>query len=237
MILPQPPTRPAPDTADRPGAGGRFEVDAILFDIDGTLVDSTPAVVRSWRAWCDAHDVALDELLSVSHGRRSEDTISMFLPVERVAGAVAFLDNLELTDFDDIIALPAAAALLASLPPDRWAVVTSGNRELMRRRLAAAGLPIPEVMVAAEDVRAGKPDPQGYLLAASRLGLEPGRCLVVEDAPAGIGAGLAAGSPVLGVATSHPAGEITAAHAVVDDLGHVRVSGTAGGLVVVVNDD
>lgn len=214
----------------------RFEVDAILFDIDGTLVDSTAAVERTWRVWADAHAVDIDELLSVSHGRRSEDTIAMFLPEAARADAVRFLDDLETLDLDGITALPATADLLASLPAHRWAVVTSGNRSLMQARLRTAGLPIPEVMVTSEDVSNGKPDPQGYRLAAQQLGLAPERCLVVEDAPPGIGAGLAAGGPVLGVATSHPASAITEAHAVVDDLSTVSVTATDSGLVVEVPD-
>lgn len=210
----------------------RFEVDAILFDIDGTLVDSTAVVERTWRLWCDVHDVDVDELLSVSHGRRSEDTIADFLPPERIPDSLAFLDSLEEDDLSDVVALPATGELLASLPLDRWAVVTSGNRSLMQARLRTAGLPIPPVMVTAEDVSNGKPDPQGYRLAAERLGFEPERCLVVEDAPAGIHAGLAAGGPVLGVATSHPAESVADATAVVTDLTSVTVAVSPTGLVV-----
>lgn len=132
-----------------------------LFDIDGTLVDSTPAVERAWRTW--------------------------------------------------------AAELLASLPRDRWAAVTSGGRELMSARLAAAGLPVPDVLVTAEDVDVGKPDPAGYLLAARRLGADPAECIVVEDAPAGLEAGRRAGCRVIAVATSHSPGQL-AGYEVLPDL-------------------
>jgi Haloacid dehalogenase-like hydrolase len=137
-----------------------FPADAILFDIDGTLVDSTAAVTRTWKAWAAPRGIDLEEILRVCHGRRSEDTVAIFLPAAQHAAAVAELEGLELTDLNDVIALPATQSLLSRLPADRWAAVTSGSQRLMRARLAAAGLPIPEVLVSAEDVNAGKPDPR-----------------------------------------------------------------------------
>lgn len=181
----------------------RISVDAVLFDIDGTLVDSTGAVERTWRQWGEANGIDPDEILAVSHGRRSEDTIAMFLSEDRAAEAVAELEELELADLDGVAALPATHELLSVLPAARWAAVTSGSRRLMRTRLESAGLPVPEVLVTADDVTVGKPDPQGYLKAAAALGYDPARCLVVEDAPAGVRAGLASGGAVLAVATSH----------------------------------
>ena len=210
----------------------RFEVDAILFDIDGTLVDSTAAVGRTWQAWSAARGIDALEILRVCHGRRSEDTVAEFLPSDQRAAAVAELERLEMADLDDVIALPATRDLLSRLPSDRWAAVTSGSQLLMRARLAAAGLPVPDVLVAAEDVRLGKPDPQGYLNAARHLGFNPRRCLVVEDAPAGLEAGRAAGAHVLGVATSHPAHDLSAAHVVVPDLAACIVEVTVEGLVI-----
>ncbi|NUU19071.1 HAD-IA family hydrolase [Cellulomonas humilata] len=210
----------------------RFEVDAILFDIDGTLVDSTGAVVRSWEAWSAAWGIDPAEVLRVCHGRRSEDTVAEFLPSDQRAAAVAELERLELADLGDVTALPATRDLLSALPEGRWAAVTSGSRALMRARLAAAGLPVPDVLVAAEDVRLGKPDPQGYLQAARALGFDVRRCLVVEDAPAGLEAGRAAGAHVLAVATSHSAQDLCAADAVVPDLGACSVEATASGLMI-----
>jgi sugar-phosphatase len=139
----------------------RFRVEAILFDIDGTLVDSTGAVVRTWRKWAAAHGLDAEDILRVCHGRRSEDTIAEFLPAEQQAAAVAEMEALELSDLDDVVALPATQQLLQALPRHRWAAVTSGSRQLMEARLAAAGLPVPEVLVSAEDVSSGKPDPRG----------------------------------------------------------------------------
>ncbi|GAB3817333.1 hypothetical protein GCM10028820_18110 [Tessaracoccus terricola] len=136
---------------------------------------------------------------------------------------MAELDALELSDFHGVVALPGTRELLERLPRDRWAAVTSGGQELMRARLAAAGLPVPEVLVAAEDVAAGKPDPEGYRKAASLLGVDVTRCLVVEDAPAGIAAGRAAGATVLAVCTSHDRDGLDA-DLVVPDLAHAEVS-------------
>ena len=139
----------------------RFHIDAILFDIDGTLVDSTGVVVRTWTTWAAKRGIDVEEILRVCHGRRTEDTVALFLPVEQRVAATAELEQLELADLDDVIALPGAQTLLRNLPAERWAAVTSGSRALMRARLAAAGLPVPDVLVAADDVRVGKPQPEG----------------------------------------------------------------------------
>jgi mannitol-1-/sugar-/sorbitol-6-phosphatase len=196
----------------------RFRVGAILFDIDGTLVDSTGAVVRTWRTWAAAYGVDAEEILRVCHGRRSEDTIAEFLPAPQQAAAVAELEALELSDLDDVVALPATRELLPALPRQRWAAVTSGSRRLMQARLAAAGLPVPQVLVSAEDVSVGKPHPEGYLRAAAALGYDIAECLVVEDSPAGIRAGSAAGAATVAVATSHRSALLSAADAVIPDL-------------------
>ena len=210
----------------------RFRVDAVLFDIDGTLVDSTAAVIRMWTTWAAKHGIDADEILRVCHGRRTEDTLGMFLPAGQHATAIAELEQWELADMDDVRALPGTQSLLRRLPADRWAAVTSGSRELMRARLTAAGLPIPEVLVSAEAVEAGKPEPEGYLKAAAALGRDIRRCLVVEDAPAGIDAGRAAGARVLAVATSHPASELTSADAVIPDLTACDLELTPDGVIV-----
>ena len=145
----------------------RFSVDAILFDIDGTLVDSTAAVIRTWETWAATHGIDAQEILRVCHGRRTEDTLALFLPAAQHAAAVAELQQLELADLDEVIALPGTRSLLTGLPADRWAAVTSGSRAVMQTRLTASGLPIPDVLVSAEAVDAGKPDPEGYLKAAA----------------------------------------------------------------------
>ncbi|MEW1953120.1 HAD-IA family hydrolase [Terrabacter sp. NPDC080008] len=215
----------------------RLEIDAVLFDIDGTLVDSTPAVERTWTTWASRHGLDPAEILAVCHGRRAEDTVSRFVPAHERAAAVAELEELELADLDEVVALPGARELLTRLPSDRWAAVTSGSQRLMRARLAAAELPVPAVLIAAEDVRTGKPDPEGYELAADRLGVPPSRCLVVEDAPAGIAAGLAAGARTLAVSTSHDRTHLGSADHVVADLRSVVIEPAGAGLAVTLRLD
>jgi sugar-phosphatase len=201
-----------------------------LFDIDGTLVDSTPVVERSWRTWAQEFSVDVDELMRVCHGRRTEDTVADFVNPPRRAAAVARLQALELADFDGVTALPGAQQLLDMLPRRRWAAVTSGERPLMTARLEAARLPIPDILICAEDVAAGKPSPEGYLQAAAGLGFDASQCLVIEDAPAGIAAGLAAGAQVLAVTTTHDADQVSSADVIVADLSYVQMKSTNDGV-------
>lgn len=213
-------------------ASGDFA--AILFDVDGTLVDSTPAVERTWRTWAAGRGLDGDEILRHSHGRRSEDTVAELLPANERVTAVQELLALELKDLEGVVALPNAASLLSSLPADRWAAVTSGSRELMRARMSAAGLTLPSVLITAEDVTTGKPDPEGYLAAAAALGADPAACVVIEDAPAGITSGRASGAFVVAVATSHSRSALNDADVVIDDLGACHVTVTESGLHVTV---
>lgn len=192
----------------------RIDVAALLFDIDGTLVASIDTVERVWRAWAEKRGLDPEPILLTCHGRRSEDTLSEFLPAEEIPEALLELDALEVEYAGGEIALPGTRQLLEQLsrePKQRWAAVTSGGRAVMEPRLRAAGLPIPDVFIAAEDVARGKPEPDGYRLAARDLGVDPVDCLVIEDAPAGIGAGLASGGHVLAVATSHTETELQSA--------------------------
>jgi sugar-phosphatase len=205
---------------------------AILFDIDGTLVDSTPVVERSWRTWAAEFDVDIDEVMRVCHGRRTEDTVAQFVTPQQQGVATARLQALELTDLDGVTALPGAQRILQSLPHRRWAAVTSGERALMTARLAAAELPIPETLICAEDVAAGKPSPEGYRKAAAALGFDAALCVVIEDAPAGIAAGLAAGAQVLAVTVTHAADQMAGAHVIVADLSCVSVRPTDDGVVL-----
>lgn len=180
-----------------------LEVDAVLFDMDGTLVDSTRVVEDVWARFADRHGLVLADLLAYSHGRRTLDTLTRFLPPGHDPHAVAEeLERQETERTEGITEIPGARRLLERLRGTRTAVVTSASRALAESRLAAAGLPLPDVLVAAEDVAAGKPDPAGYRDAADRLGAAPDRCLVLEDAEAGIRAGLASGARTL-VVGSH----------------------------------
>lgn len=209
-----------------------WHVAAILFDIDGTLVDSTPVVNRTWRTWAAARSLDVEEILRTSHGRRSRDTIADLLPPDQIEAAAVELEQMELAAVDEVVALPAAKQLLTELPPNRWAAVTSGPRILMEARLVSAGLPIPDVFVTADDVSVGKPDPQGYQLAATRLGFDPADCLVIEDAPAGVGAGRAAGGRIFAVATSHDPSVLTAADVIISDLTKLKVETSEDGLAL-----
>lgn len=178
----------------------------VLFDMDGTLVDSRAVVDRVMRRWAAKHGFDVSHILAVSHGRRTIDSVSEFaIPGMDVEAEAKEIEDQEVADTDGIVAMPGAPELVARLG-DRWAVVTSAGRELAVRRLTAAGLPIPAVLVTAEDVAQGKPDPAGYLKAAHRLGVPPDQCLVFEDAPAGLKAGQSAGCDVVAImgAVLHP---------------------------------
>lgn len=170
--------------------------------MDGTLVDSRRCVERTWRAWCTRHGIDSDALFRISHGRRNSETVALVAPHLDVEREVATLERAEEACRDGIVPVAGAARLLAALPAGRWAVVTSAWRRLAEIRLRAAGLPEPPVLVTADDVTAGKPDPQGYLRAAAALGAEPSRCLVVEDAPVGLAAARAAGMRALALRTT-----------------------------------
>ncbi|HEX6359934.1 HAD-IA family hydrolase [Actinophytocola sp.] len=174
----------------------------MLFDMDGTLLDSAECVRRVWSDWGDGHGFDVDELMGLSHGRRNDEVVRLVAPWLDVAGELARLASAEEDCRDGIAAVPGARRLLAQLGAARWAVVTSAWRRLARIRLGAAGLELPPVLVTADDVERGKPDPEGYLQAAARLGCRPTACVVVEDAPAGVAAARAAGMRVVGVTTT-----------------------------------
>ncbi|MDJ0278368.1 HAD-IA family hydrolase [Sphingomonas sp. 2R-10] len=170
---------------------------AFLFDMDGTLLDSTAAVERVWRRWCARHGIDAEALIAVCHGVRGEDTVRRFAtPGMDIATEAQWLIAAELEDVDGIVAIDGVHALIAGLAPTEWAIVTSAPRNLAEVRLRAIDLPIPQVFITAEDVTAGKPDPQGFRLAADRLGVSIADCLVFEDSPAGVAAGKAAGAAV-----------------------------------------
>ncbi|MGD9988276.1 HAD-IA family hydrolase [Pseudonocardia sp.] len=191
---------------------------AVLFDMDGTLVDSTPAVVRCWARWADEFRVPASALAN-AHGRPAAEIVADALPADQVPAALARIIALELADTDGVVPLPGALDALRATAPA--AIVTSCTRDLALARIAAAGLAAPAVVVTADDVRAGKPDPEPFLRAADRLRVDPARCLVVEDAPAGLTAGHAAGATTLAVAGTHDLAALVAdAHA--PDLAHVR---------------
>ncbi|CAN7581631.1 HAD-IA family hydrolase [Pseudomonas sp. LjRoot277] len=177
---------------------------AFLFDMDGTVLNSIAAAERIWAAWALRHGVDVDSFLPSIHGVRAIDTINrLSLPGVDAEAEAAFITEAEIEDVEGIIEVPGAANFLKSLPANQWAIVTSAPKALALRRMAAAGIPQPLVMVTAEDVSAGKPDPAGYRLAAKRLGVEPADCLIFEDATVGILAAEAAGAGLIVVTATH----------------------------------
>src|SRR5262245_808100 len=179
-----------------------FTCEAILFDMDGTLVDSTICVESTWRAWAARHNLDIEKLLHVAHGRQNHETIRLVAPHLETAEEMAFLVRAEEECQDGIVAVLGARDFVEMLPVERWAVVTSAWERLAKIRLACAGIPLPATLITADEVKHSKPHPDGYLAAAARLGIEPAECLVFEDAPAGIEAGIAAGMNVVGIKTT-----------------------------------
>jgi len=190
-----------------------FRCRGILFDLDGVLVDSTPAVARVWAGWAHEHGFDPDEVVRKAHGRPSIATIRELLPNVDHAAENREVERREIADIEGVIALPGAMELLRSLPLNRWAIVTSCTRPLAWVRIAAAGLPQPKHLVTSSDVQRGKPDPEPYLKGAQFLGLPATECIVFEDAPAGIRAGKAAGARVLALRTTATDAELRGAGA------------------------
>ena len=205
------------------GSDRMLRAGAILFDMDGVLVDSKAVIERVLHRWAVRRGLDQEAILHLPHGQKTRDTIAAFAPHLNVAEEVAWLDAEEERDVDGITAFPGAAQLLGELAPEEWALVTSAGRDLAPLRLAAAGLPLPGTMVAGESVTHGKPSPEGYLLGAKLLGRRPDECIVLEDAPAGIEAGLAAGMRVIGVATTYPRSRLIGCMAIVTDLSEISV--------------
>lgn len=200
--------------------------DALLFDLDGILVDSTACVEDTWRRWASRHGLDADTIVRIAHGRRALDTVRLAAPDlddARVEAEVAALAAHEARETAGLLEVPGAAALLRGLTPRRWAVVTSGVRAVAEHRLQHVGLPVPPVLVCADEVVRGKPHPDGCLTAAARLGVSPAVCLVVEDAPAGVAAAHAAGMRALAVATTHPPAALGDADLIAPALSAVTV--------------
>ena len=177
---------------------------AFLFDMDGTILDSTAATERVWIRWARRHRLDVASFLPTLHGMRAIETVRrQNLPGVDAQAEAARITAEEIDDVDGVVAIAGVAAFMAALPDDRWAVVTSAPRELALRRIAAAGLPLPPLLVTTDDVARGKPAPDCFLLAAARLGVSARDCLVFEDAPAGIAAAEAAGASVLVITATH----------------------------------
>ena len=209
-----------------------LECQAVLFDLDGVLVDSHLVVERTWQRWAARNAIDVPDLVQRAHGRRSIETVRDVAPQLDADAEVWWLAEAELGDFDGVVALPGAASLLERLRAGEWAVVTSGGRELARRRLTHVNLPLPHILVAAEDVAEGKPAPDGYVMAAMRLGLHPSQCIVIEDTPPGIQAGRTAGARTVALTTTFPETALGAAETIVKNLNALTIHRSAVGLTV-----
>jgi mannitol-1-/sugar-/sorbitol-6-phosphatase len=193
-------------------------VSAVLFDLDGVLVESREATERVWLEWARANGIGEDELRSAMHGVRSLDVIATLRPDLDAAGESEAIERNQAMNVAGLRAIPGASEALGTLREEHVAVVTSATRPLAAARLGAVGIEPPPVMVTAEDVSRGKPDPEGYLTAARRLGVDPAAAVVVEDSPPGIAAGRAAGAATVAVTSTHAASALSEADVVIPSL-------------------
>jgi len=209
----------------------KMECDAILFDLDGVLIDSTECVERHWRDWAVQHGLDADEILRVAHGVRNIDTMRLLTPQLDVENEAALFAAGEVADTAGVVAVDGASKIIADLGGARWAIVTSCSSPLAHARLRTAGLPLPPILITGDDVLQGKPDPQPYLLSASRLGVAPEGCIVVEDAAAGVRAGKGAGMRVLGIAGTYGGDDLvkSGADIVIGRLKQLSVQQTSDG--------
>jgi sugar-phosphatase len=211
----------------------KIPAEALLFDNDGTLVSSLESVHRCWTRWAEEFGITAEEFARVElHGRPAVEIAADLLPADVVPQALARIEQLEVEDVPNggVHLLPGTRAFLDALPADRWAVVTSATRRLAEARLEAVGI-LPKTLVAADDVTRGKPDPEPYLLAARELGVDPARCVVFEDAPAGLRAGRAAGMTTVALTTTHQAHELDA-DLVVENLSALSALVTGGSVEI-----
>lgn len=195
----------------------------VLFDLDGVLVDSSPAVARVWRGWALEHGFDPAEVTHAAHGRPSITTIRDYLPNGDVEAENAEVERREIADVEGVVPLPGALELMRALPPNRWTIVTSCTRKLALVRIRAAELPEPEKIITSTDITHGKPDPEPYIKGAAILGIPPADCIVIEDAAAGVRAGKAAGCRVIALRTTDEDAALTAAGAdwIVKDCSYV----------------
>jgi mannitol-1-/sugar-/sorbitol-6-phosphatase len=211
-----------------------FPCGAILFDLDGVLVSSTAAVARQWRLWAKERDIPPEEVLRIAHGRRTVEVVQLLAPDLDAEAEARNVEAREAADTEGVHIIPGARELLARIPPERWAVVTSGTRLLAVSRLKLGKLPQPRGLVTADDVREGKPHPAPYLEGARLLGIAPQQCLVIEDAPVGIQAAHAAGMKAIALTTTYAASDLQQAEALAPDLLALRLEDRQDGELLLV---
>ncbi|HXM66342.1 MAG TPA: HAD-IA family hydrolase [Candidatus Acidoferrum sp.] len=211
----------------------KFVCSAILFDLDGVLIDSTRSVDRQWRAWAREKGIEEEKVMAIAHGVRSIEVIRAVAPHLDAPSEVQWLERHEAEDQVDVTVMPGAAQLIRAIPDGHWCVVTSGTRLLATARLRLGGLPIPKVLVTADDVTNGKPHPEPYLKGANLLRVPPTECLVIEDAPAGIQAAHAAGMNAIALASTFPASKLQEANAIVEKFSQIHLALDAAGKFII----
>jgi sugar-phosphatase len=212
-----------------------FNCAAILFDLDGVLVDSTGSVTRQWKRWAQENHIDPQKVVEIAHGVRTIEIVRKLAPHLDAEPEAAKLEKLEADDHEGVAVMPGAAELINAIPEDRWCVVTSGTRYLATARLKLANLPTPRVLVSADDVSKGKPDPEPYLMGAKLLGMNPTDCLVIEDAPAGIRAAHSGGMKAIAITSTYPASALREADAVVQKLAQIKLESPHGPAVLTVS--
>jgi len=213
-----------------------FSCSAILFDLDGVLVDSTRQVDREWREWAARKGVDGDAVMAIAHGVRTVEVIRRVAPHLDAEAEAAAIESHEASDQRGVVVMPGALDFVKSIPDSRWGVVTSGTRPLAQNRLRYCGLPVPDALVTSDDVVNGKPDPEPYLTGAERLGLRPEECLVIEDAPAGIQSARAGGMKVIGLASTYVSERLAEADAVIRGFSQLSLNGDGKQLRIVIQD-
>jgi sugar-phosphatase len=201
-----------------------FRCSAILFDLDGVLVDSTRSVERQWRIWAREQGISDEKVMSVAHGVRAVEVIRAVAPHLDAEAEVRKLESREAGDHDGVAVMPGALELVRAIPEGRWGVVTSGTRHLASERLRLFGIPVPGVMITADDVVTGKPHPGPYLKGAELLGVKPAECLVIEDAPAGIQSAHAGGMKVIALTSTYPESALSEADVVTPRLDRIQIA-------------
>jgi mannitol-1-/sugar-/sorbitol-6-phosphatase len=209
-----------------------FTCDAVIFDLDGVLIDSNAISERHWRAWAARHRIPYERIEPIHHGRPTVETVRVVAPDLDAVREADQKETAEAADTEGLIVFDGALRLLRSIPLRRWGVATSGRRATVALRFAQTELPTPAVLVTADDVARGKPAPDPYLLAAERLGVSPPRCIVVEDAPAGVASARAAGALVIAVASTTDPAALVGADVVVASLNDLEIAQEGEGLRV-----
>lgn len=198
---------------------------AILFDLDGVLIDSTSCIERHWQEWAQKHDIDLVKILQNAHGVRTIETMKIVAPHLDIEKEAAQFTANEILDTEGVVAIPGAKSLIDQIPTDQWTIVTSGSYDLVQARLKKSRLPMPKAIVTADAVSQGKPSPEPYLMGAKNLGVSINDCCVIEDAPIGVRSGKNAGAVVIGVLSTHSREELLGVGAdyLIDNLGQIKI--------------